>query len=82
MSQGISGPLRIGMVGSGFIAHFHLQALIGVRNVVVVAVYSPTPANREALAQRANELDLGPCEAFDSVDALLDAGICRCYLDS
>ena len=46
----IGGPLRIGMLGSGFIAHFHLQALIGVRNVEVRAVYSPTPANREALA--------------------------------
>ena len=74
MAQPISGPLRIGMLGSGFIAHFHLQAMIGVRNVVVTAVYSPTPANREALAQRANELDLGPCIAYDSLDALLDAG--------
>lgn len=64
-------PLRIGMVGSGFIAHFHLQALLGVRNAVVSGVYSPTPANRDALAQRANEWDLGPCTAYTSVEALV-----------
>jgi predicted dehydrogenase len=63
--------LRIGMVGSGFIAHFHLQALLGVRNAVVSGVYSPTPANREALAQRANELDLGPCTAYESLEDLV-----------
>ncbi len=67
-------PLRIGLLGSGFIAHFHLQALLGVRNVVVAGVYSPTPANREALAHRANELDLGPCVAFDSIEALIESG--------
>lgn len=70
----ISGPLRIGMLGSGFIAHFHLEALVGVRNVEVAGVYSPTPANREALAQRANEMELGPCRAYDSLDALLESG--------
>jgi ornithine cyclodeaminase/alanine dehydrogenase-like protein (mu-crystallin family) len=43
--------LRIGMIGSGFIAKFHLQGLIGVRNVVLAGVYSPTPAHREALAR-------------------------------
>lgn len=66
-------PLRIGLLGSGFIAHFHLQALLGVRNVVVSGVYSPTAAHREALAARANELDLGPCAVFESVEAMLDA---------
>ncbi|HEY0601642.1 MAG TPA: Gfo/Idh/MocA family oxidoreductase [Herpetosiphonaceae bacterium] len=63
--------LRIGMVGSGFIAHFHLQALLGVRNAVVAGVFSPTAANREALAARANELDLGPCVAFSSLEELV-----------
>lgn len=65
--------LRIGMIGSGFIAHFHLQALLGVRNVQVAGVYSPTVANREAFARRVNELDLGPCRAFASVEELVAA---------
>lgn len=69
-----TSPLRIGMVGSGFIAHFHLQALIGVRNVQVAGVFSPTAANREQLALRANQLELGPCTAFDSLEAMLESG--------
>ena len=34
--------LRIGMIGSGFIANFHLQALVSVRHVTVAGIYSPT----------------------------------------
>lgn len=68
-----NGPLRIGMLGSGFIAQFHLQALLGVRNAQVTGVYSPTAANRVALAERANTLELGPCVAFDSLEELVRA---------
>jgi len=66
--------LRIGMIGSGFIAKFHLQSLIGVRNVAVTGVYSTTAARREALARLANEMDLGPCAAFDSLAAMATSG--------
>jgi predicted dehydrogenase len=65
--------LRIGLLGSGFIAHFHLQALLGVRNVQVAGVYSPNAAHREALAQKANAMDLGPCAAFESLEAMAAA---------
>jgi predicted dehydrogenase len=75
MTQGDTlQTLRIGLQGSGFIAQFHLQALLAVRNVQVVGVYSPTEANREALAARANELELGPCRAFDSLEAMVASG--------
>ena len=71
--RGIEGnrPLRIGLLGSGFIAGFHLQALLGVRDVEVAGVFSPTRANREALASTANRMGLGPCEAYGSVEGLL-----------
>src|SRR5262245_22908501 len=65
--------LRIGLLGSGFIAHFHLQALLGVRNVQVAGVYSPNAAHREALAQKADAMDLGPCQAFESLEAMAAA---------
>ena len=68
------GPLRIGLLGSGFIAGFHLQALLGVRDVTVAGVFSPTPANRKALAERANAMGLGPCKAHDSVGELVGSG--------
>ncbi|MFO7168773.1 MAG: Gfo/Idh/MocA family oxidoreductase [Chloroflexota bacterium] len=66
--------LRIGLQGSGFIANFHLQALRGVRNAQVAGVYSPTQAHREALAAKANELELGPCRAFDSLEDMVASG--------
>lgn len=67
------GPLRIGILGSGFMANFHLQAFVGVRNARIAGVYSPTVANREAFASRASDLDLGPCIAYGSVEALAEA---------
>lgn len=64
-------PLRIGLLGSGFIAGFHLQALLGVRDAEVGGVFSPTRAHREALASTANGMGLGPCDAFGSVEDLV-----------
>src|SRR5262245_11994761 len=66
--------LRIGMIGSGFIARFHLRALLSVRHVTVAGVYSPTKANREALARDANAMDLGPARAFASLKDMLISG--------
>jgi predicted dehydrogenase len=74
MSTGVIDTLRIGLIGSGFIAKFHVQSLIAVRHVTVVAVYSPNPAHREALAREADAKDLGPCRAFDSLEAMLTSG--------
>jgi predicted dehydrogenase len=67
-------PLRIGLIGSGFIANFHLQALVNVRHVAVTGVYSPTAKNRDVLAAKANALELGPCRAFASLEAMLISG--------
>jgi predicted dehydrogenase len=66
--------LRIGLIGSGFINNFHLQALVSVRHVTVAGVYSPTAAHREAMAAKANALELGPCRPFASLEAMLISG--------
>ena len=65
--------LRIGFVGAGFIAHFHLKALLGVRDVEVTGVYSPTAARRQKLADAVTELGLGTCRSHGSLEALLAA---------
>jgi predicted dehydrogenase len=65
--------LRVGFVGSGFIAEFHLRAMLGVRNVDVTGVHSRTPANRERICRRAAELGLGPCRGHDSLESLISA---------
>jgi predicted dehydrogenase len=67
-------PLRIGLIGSGFIANFHLQALVAVRHVIVSGVFSPTAAHREAIAAKANALEVGPCRPFPSLEAMLISG--------
>jgi predicted dehydrogenase len=65
--------LRLGFIGSGFIGHFHLQAMIGVRNVEISGVYSPQAAHREKLAQAVADAELGRCTAHDSLESLVRA---------
>jgi predicted dehydrogenase len=69
-----STPLRIGFLGSGFIAHFHLRSFEGVRNARIAGVFSPNAEHRAAFAALADELRLGPCRAFDSIEAMLTSG--------
>ena len=44
-------PLRVGVIGSGFEARSHTAALSLVTRFASVAVFSPTPENREAFAE-------------------------------
>jgi predicted dehydrogenase len=65
-----NAPLRIGMIGSGFIARFHLQAMIGVRDVVITGVFSPDEERREDFRRSVDAAGLGPCRSFASVEDL------------
>ncbi len=69
-----SGPLRLGFVGSGFIAHFHLRALQAVRDVTIAGVQSRSAERREAFARAADEAGLGPCRAFASLKEMAASG--------
>ena len=71
---GTGGPLRIGFVGGGFMAQFHLRALLGVRNAIVAGVVSKTAPRREAFATRANAEGLGPCTAYPDLQTMLRTG--------
>lgn len=66
-------PLRIGFVGSGFIAKFHLKSFESVRHAQITGVFSATAAHREAFAEAVNAAELGPCRAHPSLDSLLGA---------
>src|SRR5438445_10030423 len=66
-------PLRIGFVGSGFIAKFHLKAFESVRHAQITGVFSPTVGHRDALAAAVNTAELGPCRAHASLESLLCA---------
>lgn len=60
--------VRAGLIGSGFAARFHMDAIHKVYgcHVDVVGVYGRTPQNTKAFA------DTHQIEAFDDLDALLD----------
>ena len=65
-----SAPLRIGMIGSGFMARFHLQAMIGVRDAVIGGVFSSDLQHREDFRRRVDAAGLGPCRSFGSAEEL------------
>jgi len=66
-------PLRIGFIGSGFIAKFHAKSFQSVRHAQITGVFSPNPAHRQALADAVNAAELGPCRAHADLDSLLAA---------
>ena len=63
--------LGIGFVGAGFVAQFHIQSLVGVRDANVAAVMSPTLANAEAAAAQARKLDVGEPVAYANVGEMV-----------
>ncbi|CAN7672170.1 Gfo/Idh/MocA family oxidoreductase [Ensifer sp. T173] len=73
MTQLPKHTLRVGFVGTGFIAHFHLKSMIGVRNVEVTGVFSRKAENREKFAKEVETLGLGSCRTHESLEALLSA---------
>ncbi|KQW55045.1 MULTISPECIES: Gfo/Idh/MocA family oxidoreductase [Ensifer] len=73
MTQLPKQTLRVGFVGTGFIAHFHLKSMIGVRNVEVTGVFSRKAENREKFAKEVETLGLGTCRTHESLEALLSA---------
>jgi len=63
----MNGKLKIGMIGSGFAANFHFDAIMNAKGspVEVTGVHSPTFENREKFAKEHN------IKAFDNVDDLI-----------
>ena len=66
--------LRVGLIGSGFIAAFHLQSMVGVRNVSIGGVYSRSVERRTRIAEKARSLGLGQARAFESIEAMAMSG--------
>jgi predicted dehydrogenase len=64
--------LGIGFIGGGFISRFHIQSLLGVRDVDVVGVVSKTKQSAEDTAALANELGVGPAKTFDTITEMVE----------
>ena len=64
-------PLGIGIVGSGFIANFHVESWRGVRGADIVAIASRNRSTANALADKARALGVGDPTVASEVGELL-----------
>lgn len=60
-------PLKLGIVGAGFIARFHAKALLQVRQVEIGGVLSRTEASAQSFARMVKDSGLGDCKVFQDV---------------
>ncbi len=65
--------LRVGLVGTGFIAEFHLKAMLHVRNVDVTGVFSRNADNRARICDLVTNLELGSCSSHETLASLCQA---------
>ncbi len=59
--------LGVGFVGGGFIARFHIQSWVGVRDADVMGVVSRTKESAQETADLAAKLNVGTPKVFSSV---------------
>lgn len=66
-----AGPLRVGVIGSGFEAQHHVRALAAIRELSSVTVFSPNPASRARFTEQLGDLGLR-LHTADSAAAAVD----------
>ena len=66
-----SERLGIGFIGSGFITRFHIQSMVGVRDVDVRGVWSPNAEHADSAAALARTLNVGDARAFPSIETMI-----------
>ncbi len=64
-------PLRIGIVGAGFISRFHLQSFLSIRDAQITAVASRTRKSAGSVAQLARDLGVGDPTVHRDLGTLL-----------
>ncbi len=68
------GILRVGFIGSGFIAGFMTQAMTNVRGVDITAICNPNTDGAKLLATRCEALGLGNPLVYDSIYDMISSG--------
>ncbi|MCS7209075.1 MAG: Gfo/Idh/MocA family oxidoreductase, partial [Fimbriimonadales bacterium] len=66
----MSDRLRIGFIGSGFVARFHAQAFASVRNATITAIMTRDARKGAELAQFCQALGVGNPKVYTDVRAL------------
>ncbi|MFD8718905.1 ornithine cyclodeaminase family protein [Streptomyces sp. NPDC059629] len=72
------GPLKAGVIGSGFEAQHHVRALAAVRELSSVTVFSPNPAGRTRFTERLADLGVPLYQADSAEAAVEDAALVLC----
>lgn len=68
-----AGPVTLGVLGTGFEAKHHVEALHAIREISEVSVFSPNPASRAAFAEHFAPMGLN-VRPMESAQALIEAG--------
>jgi alanine dehydrogenase len=73
----------LGVIGSGGMAETYAEAICAVRPIEEIRVYSPTPANREAYAEKmSRKLGIPVVTKENNLEIARDADIVACCTDS
>ena len=67
----MSKRLGVGFVGSGFIAKFHIQSWLAVRDADILGVWSPNQKNAADAAALARNLGVGNARAYRSITEMV-----------
>lgn len=68
--------LGVGLIGSGFMARFHVQSWVGVRDADIVAICSTNPTTAGELAALCRELGVGDPQVYREVaDCVRDPAV-------
>jgi predicted dehydrogenase len=67
----MSKRLGVGFVGSGFIAKFHIQSWLAVRDADILGVWSPNQKNAAEAAGLARSLGVGEARAYASLTEMV-----------
>jgi predicted dehydrogenase len=75
--------LGVGIVGSGFVANFHAQCWVGVRDADIRAIHSRNPETAHSLGRRCQMLGVGdPTIAGSLVDLVRDPRVDAIWITS
>ena len=71
-------PLQVAVIGSGFEASMHLRALVELRPVAGVRVYSPNPSSRARYVAQFREMGVAVTSADSAPEAVEGADLVIC----
>jgi predicted dehydrogenase len=63
--------LGVGFIGSGFIARFHIQSWLAVRDADILGIWSPNAARAGEAASLARALGVGEAKAYKSITEMV-----------